>query len=247
MYKDNQERVDAYLRGEMNLAEKRKFESDIESDLHLKKDYIETKAISDALADRQRKLSQMAEWESEEKLKIKADRLNRILRRCTMWTSVAACAAICFFIIKSTLISTRSSDEFVMPNFAQVEQPEEYNSGIDVLDSLINSHDYNNALAFADLLIDENQHRLNRLSSNQIEVDNELEIYKYSKSDSLSSFEADERLIYEKRLYMIEWRRINLLLALGKLEEYKSDIYEFSRKDGIYKSQADSLLNSFNK
>ena len=97
------------------------------------------------------------------------------------------------------------------------------------------------------MLIDENQHCLNRLNSNKIEVDKELEIYKYSKSDSLSSVEADERLIYEKRLYMIEWRRINLLLALGKIEEYKSDIYVFSRKDGIYKSQADSLLKSFNK
>lgn len=247
MYNDNQDRIDAYLRGEMTHDERRSFESDIKSDANLLNEYLETKAISNALADRQKKLSQMAEWDSEEKLKIRTERHKRILRRCTLWTSVAACVAIGFFVVKPTILSTKSIDTFVMPNFAQVEPKNEHNSGIDVLDSLINGRDYDNALAFADLLIDENRQRLNQINSAHTLKDSEYEIYKYNESDSVSSIESDIHVIYEQRLYMIEWRRINLLLALGKEDECKREIIEFIKKDGIYKLQADSLLNSIVK
>ena len=65
MYKDNQDRIDAYLRGEMTSEERFEFEKDKDTNMALRQEYLETKAIADALADRKEKLDMMAHWDME--------------------------------------------------------------------------------------------------------------------------------------------------------------------------------------
>jgi len=233
MYKDNQDRIDAYLRGEMISDERSEFEKDKDTDAALLQEYLETKTIADALADRKEKLDMMARWDMEEELKLKILHRRMLIRRWTIGFSAAACLAIGFFAVRPMFFTTTSvpGNKFVMPDFSQETYYRGGNSDIERLDSVISSRDYAKALAFIDSLIN----------------DSRLEIAQYEQKDSMTEKDSYHKLQYENNLYDLEWRRVNLLLALNRKEEAKTLLKEFIYKDGAYKAEADSIFKTLNQ
>ena len=230
MYKDNQDRVDAYLRGEMSQEERTKFESDLKTDVTLHDDFIFTKAISEAISDRKRKLDLMARWDAEEKLSLKLLHRRKMVRKWAIGISAIACIAIGFFSVQLVFLATSPSpnSDFVMPSFGAEVYYRSGDNSIENLDSLITAKDYEKALAYADSLI--------------LDYDNDLRQYK--TKDSLSEKEAYNKEIVEEALEDIEWRKANLLVSLGKTDEAKVCLKYIVDRDGVYKFPADSLLNT---
>ncbi len=231
MYKDNQDRIDAYLRGEMTSDERAEFEKDKNTDAALRQEYLETKAISDAIADRREKLTQMRRWDAEEKLRIKIGRRKKLIRLWTIGVSAAACVAIGFFALKPAYYMTSSNDSYIMPDFSQEAYYRSGDSNLECLDSLIIDKKYDKALTFADSLIYENK----------------LELAQYEPLDSLSEKESYQKLQTEECLYDLEWRMANILLVLDKEAEALILLKELASKENVYSSQADSLLNTINQ
>lgn len=244
MYKDNQERVDAYLRGEMDNETRIQFENELTINDALRQEYNSTKAIVDAIVDRRKKLNMMAFWDKEEETRQNAIKRRITIRRWTIGLSAAACIIVGFFYIKPFIYHSHS---YEMPYFSHVNYSFGDDSGIEVLDSMINSGDYSNALAFAELLGHENRQRIQNIKDSHINNSNEYDIIKYGNADSILYNENIRIEQYEELLYNIEWRRINLILSLGRKEECIDALKEFSNKDGIYQSDAKSLLKKLSK
>ena len=233
MYKDNQERIDAYLRGEISQADRNKFESNLKTNISLYNDFIETKAILKAIADRKKKFDMMKQWDAEE-LRLRIFNRGRIIRRWTIGLgAVAACIAIGFFAIRPIFLTTLSSptSTFVMPDFRNEAYYRSSNNSMEYLDSLISSKDYKTALAYADSLI----------------LDYSIELKQYEGKDTLTEKEEYSKEIGEDTLDDLEWRRANLLIALDKKFEAKECLKHILEANGMFKEQADSLIRTLNK
>lgn len=228
MYNDNQDRIDAYLLGRMDNNDRIQFEKALDADEMLMKEYISTKAIAGALTDRREKLNMMARWDKEEKLsKQLANRKTRIHRLC-VGLGATACVAVAFFAARPLFMTTSNPDyNFVMPNFGNSEYYRGGNNPIEYLDSFINSGDYENALAKADSLIFQYQNELKHFDS----------------LGSLSEKDEYNMELCRDGLQDLEWRRANLLLALDKMNDARECLKGIVAQGGIYKAQADSLLN----
>ncbi len=155
----------------MSPTERKKFESDIKSDLNLYKDYIETKAIANVIADRGKKLAMMNRWEEE----VNTLRRKKHIRNWTIGLSAAACVSFGFFLLKPLIFPSIPNNSFEMPFFSQEINIHGENTGLEVLDSMINSKDFSNALAFADILINENKQHIEQIyqtiiSNNQFDI-----------------------------------------------------------------------------
>lgn len=228
MYNDNQDRIDAYLLGRMDNNDRIQFEKDLDADEMLLKEYISTKAIAGAVTDRREKLNMMARWDKEEKLSQQlASRKTRIHRLC-VGLGATACVAVAFFAARPLFMTTSGNGyNFVMPNFGNNEYYRGGNNPVEYLDSLINSGDYENALAKADYLI--------------LQYQNELK--HFDSMGSLSEKDEYNMELCQDELNDLEWRRANLLLASDKMNDARECLKGIVAQGGIYKAQADSLLN----
>ncbi len=232
MYKDSQDRIDAYLRGEMTPGQRKQFEEDIRQDDKLREEYFETKTIAAALADRKKKLEQMARWDAEDAARKRIRRRKKQIRSWAIGISAAACIAVGFFVSQDIMFTAIAPDNgFVMPEFNNEAVYRGGDSGLEILDSMITREDYASALVRADSLI----------------ASCKDDMLVYENKDSLSEEDSYRKLQYGYNLYNLEWRRINLLLVLGKTEEAKTTLLDFSSKTGAYKAQADSLLRIINQ
>lgn len=230
MYKDSQDRIDAYLRGEMDNESRIQFESDLKSDEALAQVYRETKSISDAIADRKEKLNMMARWDKEEEISQRHIHRRNVIRRWSIGVSAAACIAVSFFVIRPMFLPTSFSttSEFVMPNFSNEVFYRGSDSSMEILDSLISVKNYETAVVYADSLIND--------------YSNALSIYEVK--DSLTDKEAYNKEICEYELENLEWRKANLLIALGQTNDARKCLNKIVTSDSFYKEQADSLLNT---
>lgn len=230
MYKDNQERVDAYLRGEMDAEQKIQFEIDLETDSSLRIYYLQTKAITNALVDSKTKLNQMARWDKEEEIRLRFVSRRKNIRRWTIGMSAAACIAVGFFAIRPMFMTTSFAPgyDYAMPNFGSEVYSRGNDSSMEYLDSLISVKDYEKALACVDSLL----------------FDYREELEQYETMDSLNEKETYNKQICEDNLSELEWRLANLLIALGKTDEAKDALKSISLRDNEYIQQADSLLNN---
>lgn len=59
---NTQDRIDAYIRGEMNASERASFSRDLSQDIELRKDYEFTRNVANSISDRERKKRQIREW-----------------------------------------------------------------------------------------------------------------------------------------------------------------------------------------
>lgn len=229
MYKDNQDRVDAYLRGEMDTESRSQFESDLKSDEVLAKVYQETKAIANAITDRKNKLDMMARWEKEEEIREQLIRKRINVRRWTIGMGAAACVAVGFFAIRPIFMTTSSlSSDFTMPNFGNDVYYRSGDSSMELLDSIIDSKDYESAIVRVDSLI----------------LDYNDELKQYEGKDSLTEKEEYELEACKECLDELNWRRANLLIVLGKTEEAKTCLKRIVNGKGYYAGPADSLLKT---
>lgn len=282
MYKDNQNRIDAYLRGEMNIEQKQLFENELADNEELREDYLLTKSIVNALRDRKEKLDLIKQWSRE--IEDEYNNRHRVADIAPSWTErrgvactptprqkkeyeykneyaacpapqrdenrkvaainpkyrilkwiygigAAACVAVGFFAVKSLFYTTSSSEgNYMMPNFGAEAIYRSGNSDLSSLDSLITAKNYATALSSVDSLINE--------TNKQLQV--------YETKDSLT--ERDEYKVeqYKADLYEMEWRKIHLLLALSKKDEAIRYLIQFSSQEGMYKFEADSLLETLN-
>lgn len=220
-----QDRIDAYLRGEMDDKLRMSFENDLEKDMRLRKDFIETKAISNAIADRAEKLDRMAAWDNQEQAYAKNRFKKSAIRRLTIGFSIAACIAVAFF----TLIPGPHPFHAEIPPMADAEPETYYRSGgngYPEISSLIASGKYGVALHMVDSLI----------------ADGEIVARSYDSKGTLTDKEEYGLMLLEERLYGLNWQRIKLLVALEKTSEARDALKRFVMKEGEHKTEADSLL-----
>lgn len=225
MYKDNQERVDAYIRGEMNADEKRQFESDLRSDSVLGKTYSKTKAISDAIADRKEKLNLMAEWDKEGKRRL----FRKRMLRWSIGTGAAACIAAGFLLLRPLIYM--SSSPSAVAYHACYSDRGYYRGGdssIERVDSFINALEYAEALRLSDYII----------------KDKVILLARYEAKDSISEKESYHKMQVENELYELEWRKANILIAMGKTDEAKVLLKNLASTKNAYTAKADSLLKT---
>lgn len=233
MYKDNQDRVDAYLRGEMDSESRIQFERDLKSNEALAKVYRETKAISKAIADRKEKLDIMARWDREEEISRRIVARGKNIRRWTIGVSAAACIAVGFFAIRpmfKTIFPEPGSD-FVMPSFGNDAYYRGGDSSMEILDSIINAKDYEQALVRVDSLL----------------LDYNSELKQYGGKDSITEKEEYEMEACKEGLDELNWRRANLLLALDKTKEAQECLKSMVDSGSYYQEPADSLLQTLTK
>lgn len=240
MCDNSQDRIDSYLRGMMSKADRQRFESDIESDLTLYNDFSATKEIADVIIDRGRKLDMINIWEEEAKRE-RTKHKKKYIQNWVIGLSAVACISFGFFFLKPLIFPSISNKAFEMPYFSQEQYLYGENTGVDVLDSMINSKDFDNALAFADILISENKQHVENTNQKD-DTNKDYDIVNYGSLDSISSINSDRIKRYEEIVYIVEWRRIHLLLALGKKDECIDALNDFTKTKGIYKTEAVSLL-----
>ncbi len=232
MYTNYQERVDAYLRGGMDNEARIKFEQELKSDEAFAQVYRETRAISDAIVDRKEKLNMMARWTKEEEIREHLIRWRKNIRRWTIGMSAAACIAVGFFAIRPMFMRTSSpTSDFTMPNFEKEVYYRGGDSPIELLDSIINAKDYEQALVRVDSLL----------------LDYNNELMQYERKDSLTEKEKYELEACKEGLDELNWRRANLLVALGKTEEAKENLKSMVDSGSYYQEPAESLIQTLTK
>lgn len=229
MYRDNQDRIDAYLRGEMDNESRVQFERDLKSDEELAQVYRVTKAITNAIADRKEKLSMMARWDKEEEIKERLIRRRNSIRRWSIGMGAAACIAVVFFALLPLLLPpSASKSNFVPPTPGNDVYYRGDDSNIDVIDSLFYVEDYEQALMLVDSLL--------------LDYDKESKLCEMK--DSLTEKEEYRLEACKGGLDELNWRRANILIALGKTEEAKECLRDLVDSGGNYQEQADNLLQT---
>ncbi len=227
-----QDRVDTYLRGEMDNESLKQFKKELISNESLARVYRQTKAIADVIADRKEKLNMMARWDKEEEIKSKSIHTGAHAWRWTIGVSVAACIVVGFFVFRPILMPTSplTSSDFAMPNLGNDIYYRGSESSMRLLDSLINIKDYAKALGSVDSMISNYENVLRQ----------------YERKDSLTEKEEYEMMAYHVNLEELNWRRANILIFLGKTDKAKECLKSMVEGRGNYQEHADSLLKTLN-
>ena len=86
-----QDRIDAYIRGEMNVSERAAFSKDLSQDIGLRKDYEFTRNVANSISDRERKKQQIREWNKKG---------HKTIYMYSTILSIAAMLVVGFFIFR---------------------------------------------------------------------------------------------------------------------------------------------------
>ena len=224
--KDNQDRIDAYLRNEMKEEERIAFEKELKTDGKLAADYAMTENIAKALSDRQEKAKKMKQWDQE----IKNDEEQQ-KRKIWMW-SIAISAAACAAILLLVFIPMNKIDS---PKINGVEGYSTLRGNMEYedIDKLIDHHQYDKALLMIDSLQNAYQ------SSNKE--------YFAGKRDSINEEQAYNIQLTKLALYELTWRKIHVLIALDRKQEALKLLESFRSEEGDYQQKADSLWNKLKR
>lgn len=224
--KDNQDRIDAYLRNEMKEEERIAFEKELKTDGKLAADYAMTENIAKALSDRQEKAKKMKQWDQE----IKNDEEQQ-KRKIWMW-SIAISAAACAAILLLVFIPMNKIDS---PKINGVEGYSTLRGNMEYedIDKLIDHHQYDRALLMIDSLQNAYQ------SSNKE--------YFAGKRDSINEEQAYNIQLTKLALYELTWRKIHVLIALDRKQEALKLLESFRSEEGDYQQKADSLWNKLKR
>lgn len=90
---DVQDRIDAYLRGEMSASERAAFVKELSGNEELRKEFEFTKRVANSICDRERKKEQIRSWNGDGK---------RNLVYLYSITSIAALFVIGFFVFRNS-------------------------------------------------------------------------------------------------------------------------------------------------
>ena len=89
---NTQDRIDAYIRGEMNASERATFSKDLSQDTELRKDYEFTRNVANSISDREKKKQQIREWNRNG---------HKTVYMYSTIMSIAAMLVVGFFIFRS--------------------------------------------------------------------------------------------------------------------------------------------------
>lgn len=115
-----QDRIDAYIRGEMNVSERAAFSKDLSQDTELRKDYEFTRNVANTISDRERKKRQIREWNKKG---------HKTIYMYSTILSIAAMLVVGFFIFRHipsgneiTLSESSSKSSETYYAFAEIGQ-----------------------------------------------------------------------------------------------------------------------------
>jgi hypothetical protein len=251
---DNQDKIDAYLRGEMSEAERCKFEEKLKNDAATFDEILLTNDIISALEDRKHKLECIQNWQEAIDEESELEYASQIFeydvkernttepkycaaptqtkaRNHKVWywvtgIGIAACLAVGIFITYPTGDQyDMTSSPYSMPEFNDEQAYRGGSTVVKDIDLLINAKQYHDALA----KIEEAENDYASIISNIAVVEVATEEQEYEKS------------LAEDELYSIVWRKINVLLALEKKDEAITILQYYRYQPGIYQTEANQL------
>lgn len=210
-----QDRIDRYVRNEMDAAERLRFEADLRTDERLRRDYMLTASIAGSLARRSAKYGDMARWAAE----------YRRARRRRVWIgAAAACVLACVFV---SLPLSRQTGRAPLPEVAATAAFRAA-YGFQGPDSCVEQGDLAGAAERIETLIGECSAEIAAVEAMQ--DPGERDIYK--------------KQIAAMDLYNLRWYRIQVLVAMGDTAAALEYLEQFRAIDGEHRQQADSLYRS---
>ena len=220
MNNEIQNKIDAYLRGEMTVEDIRKFEFEVENDPSLSEQLELTRQLQQVLTKRQAKLEKMAQWDRE----IHQSSVSKQPSNRWRWLYVGMVAVACLLGVFVLFPTDRKVDYVYDADFFQREIPYRgANSGSDI-DQLIVSGNFVEALSAIDSL-----ERLCQLDLETIVKDGNDEEAEY------------HRLVIAETLYQLTWERIHLCLAQNEVDQAVSLLQQFRMQNGEFQTKAEQL------
>ena len=236
---NNQDKIASYIRGEYSASKKKEFESLLQIDKSLKTDLELTKMITKSLGDRSYVYDKMAQWENELHTnfpdRIKVSKFRKLI---IIGGGLAASLVIGVFALQlfnnTTIQNTGDNYAFSIPSFSSSDyMAEDYFIYTEKIDSLINISEYEEAL--------------NLIALVEPDFENTLSNDKLGEGLEKAGIENDESegiiAKYKNDEYILKWRKINLLLVLGKKDEAFNILEEFKDKEGKFKDDATKLYD----
>jgi len=231
---NNQEKIDSYLRHEFNEDEEEGFEKSIKFDRNLNTDFELTKLISKSLSKRAFLSKQMSRWEAELEQKESTNFFSRHFKKIIIvGTGLAASIIIGFLIIapfyNSDMTESKEKYAYRLPYFDSTDYlANDYRIYTSQIDSLINIVEYDKALSMICL------------------IEKDFETFKpYANIEfveaGLEGSEISGNTNYQNDAYVLRWRKINVLLALGEIDDALNVLNEFKDEDGKFKEKAQKL------
>ena len=234
MKEELEDRVDAYLLGEMTDEERHQFEMDAENDMELKTELEFSENVQKALRSRSEKLIAIREWEKNRREKSAKEETvgakKKAIRQSIYWLSGIAAVFIVGLFLFNDFVFHNDIDLAYSPNNQGAIK------GVDkIIENLLAQGDFKNALAQIEEMED-------NISSERLV----LECEKQSKGvDQNDIFQKQEMLDF--RLEELSWLKVQALIGLNRLEEALSLLDEIRHSDSDFKNQADSLYNALKK
>jgi len=252
MNQEYQEKIDQYLLGQMSDQDCLVFENEIDNNQELKKQFEFTKNVKDAIVGRNRRLSQIYEWEQdyEAKKKAKAEQeeyhaarngydnvesasgnveKKSSRRQYIYWISgIAAIFIVGFFLFSPTFFHNEGTSKIPIP-----ASHGNFRSSIDdsAIDDAMNDGDF----ALALTRIEEKEQTL-EIENTQME----------KNRDNMDN----EEYLYQKKVFKIQkdelkFMKVYALIGLKRTDEALVILDEMRNKEGYYQMQADSLFNLY--
>lgn len=223
MKEEYEDRIDAYLMGTMTEEERCQFESDMEKDDELKKQFEFTRDVQAALKSRTEKLIAIEEW-TKKKEKVVA------IRKRIYWASGIAAVFIVGFFLFNKKYFNEDVAYSPRPQGAPVFKGDDA-----TIDNLLVKGDYKAALARIEALEEEIatermtiEWEKDSRGAKQDEVVYKLELLKYKQEE-------------------LSWLKVQALLGLNRKEEAIALLDKIRNSESEYKEQADSLYNVLKK
>jgi hypothetical protein len=170
---NTQDRIDAYIRGEMNASDRASFSRDLSQDNELRKDYEFTRNVANSISDRERKKRQIREWNT--------NGVKTIYMYSTI-ASIAAMLVVGFFMFRNM----PSDNVIILSNESSSISSEKYYAFAEI-GQLIENQDYDVALKYIEE-IESTDHKtsLDSVSSaNTVSVSERVYELKWFKAQAL--------------------------------------------------------------
>jgi len=187
MDNNTQDRIDAYIRGELNASERATFSRDLSRDSELRKDYEFTRNVANSISDREKKKQQIREWNRKN---------DKTVYMYSTVMSIAAMLVVGFFIFRyipsdnATILSAESLSKTSENYYAFAE-----------IGQLIENQNYGVALKY-----------IEKIES----TDNKIALDSVSTENSISVSERTYELKWFKAQALLGLKRIEEARSLLK-------------------------------
>ena len=227
MEKKIEDRIDAYLLGNMTEEERRQFEADVKKDELLKEQFEFSKNVYTALKSRTEKLIAIKKWEKRDKAQ--QENYKKAIRRSLYWTSgIAAVFVIGVIIINIYKLSSFDNQNIISKRYSTPNETESINNPQTQKGSLT-KQDYKELLA--------------KIEEEETEIRSEIMLLE-RELDSRGRGDNNEKKQKELQhnLEHLILEKVQVLIALNRSEDALMLLDEILNNPNTeFKEQADSL------